>query len=231
MRIGEYGWKSPEKSSPLRLLPSLESSPVNSKFKPFLNRDRSILKKILKGIESQRPSEVQSALIRRFFLQLTQSFLIPLERYIASLMPLQKNVSPFKSTPSIQPFNQDEFFKILQVSGPSITCGIKGDWEGLYRKFFRTPNFATWYESRIEQVNSQLNQLHIKSILESDLLTWIKGRSEVEAVDLVLTLKEKIKQCSNEPEKNRETVTRLSHLVKEMVKVLPPDLHSILAPR
>lgn len=185
----------------------------------------------MKGIESQRPSEVQSALIRRFFLQLTQSFLIPLERYIATLMPLKKNVSPFKSTPNIQPFNQDDFFKLLQVSGPSSTCGIKGDWEGLYRKFFRTANFATWYEARIEQVNKQLDQLHINIILESDLLTWVKCRSEVEAVDMVLTLKDKIKQCSSEADKNGETVKKLNQLVKQMVTVLPPDLHSILAPR
>jgi hypothetical protein len=27
---------------------------------------------------------------------LTQSFMIPLERYMASLMPLQKNISPYK---------------------------------------------------------------------------------------------------------------------------------------
>lgn len=43
-----------------------------------------------------RPVEVQSALLRRHLLELTQSFMIPLERYVASLMPLQKNVSPYK---------------------------------------------------------------------------------------------------------------------------------------
>ena len=40
--------------------------------------------------------QVQSALLRRHMLELTQSFMIPLERYVASLMPLHRNISPYK---------------------------------------------------------------------------------------------------------------------------------------
>lgn len=47
-------------------------------------------------MQTKRPEEVQSALLRRHFLELTQSFMIPLERYMSSLMPLQRNISPFK---------------------------------------------------------------------------------------------------------------------------------------
>ena len=43
-----------------------------------------------------RPAEVQDALLRRHFIELTQSFVIPLERYMAKLMPLQKSVTAFK---------------------------------------------------------------------------------------------------------------------------------------
>ena len=106
---------------------------VHTKYKPFLRKDRSLLSKITQGIERQRPSEVQSALIRRHLMELTQSFLMPLERYLASLMPLAKSLSPFKSAPAILPFNQDDFFKLLLISGPQLTSGIKGDWTSLYR--------------------------------------------------------------------------------------------------
>lgn len=47
-------------------------------------------------MQNKRPEEVQSALLRRHFLELTQSFMIPLERYMSTLMPLQRNISPFK---------------------------------------------------------------------------------------------------------------------------------------
>ena len=57
---------------------------------------QGLVKRLLKGVQMGRPVEVQSALLRRHLLELTQSFMIPLERYVASLMPLQKNVSPYK---------------------------------------------------------------------------------------------------------------------------------------
>lgn len=72
-----------------------------TEYKPFLQKDKVIIKKLISGVRSKRPMEVQSALLRRHLLELTQSFMIPLERYIASLMPLQKNVSPFKVSNSM----------------------------------------------------------------------------------------------------------------------------------
>ena len=254
IRIGEYTSMSPQKTKK-GFLKSFDCTPgVHTKAKPFLTKDRVIIKKLLQGIDSQRPSEVQSALIRRYFLELTQSFLIPLERYLASLMPLQKNVSPFKSTPVIEPFNPDEFFKVIEITGPNLTSGIKGDWIGLYKKFFRCPNFKLWYETRCQEVNEQLNQVHIKAILDADLKSWVRNKSEVEVIDLVLTLKEKIKSLRiNDHEQTRpstsspsksgryqrnpspdtrndpeSTLKKLTSLVREIVKVLPPDLHPIL---
>lgn len=75
----------------------LDSKPgVYTQYQPFLQKDKAILKKLMKGTENKRPDEVQSALLRRHLLELTQSFMIPLERYMASLMPLHKNISPYK---------------------------------------------------------------------------------------------------------------------------------------
>lgn len=74
-----------------------DSNPgVYTAYKPFLQKDKNIIKKLMSGVSSKRPYEVQSAILRRHLLELTQSFMIPLERYIASLMPLQKSISPFK---------------------------------------------------------------------------------------------------------------------------------------
>lgn len=62
----------------------------------FFPHTQGLVKRLLKGVQTGRPVEVQSALLRRHLLELTQSFMIPLERYVASLMPLQKNISPYK---------------------------------------------------------------------------------------------------------------------------------------
>lgn len=58
-------------------------SGVYTRYEPFLHKDKALLKKLLKGAQTGRPPEVQSALLRRHLLELTQSFMIPLERFYA----------------------------------------------------------------------------------------------------------------------------------------------------
>ena len=45
---------------------------VFTQSKPHLEKDREIVKRILKGVQLRRPAEVQTALLRRYFLELTQ---------------------------------------------------------------------------------------------------------------------------------------------------------------
>jgi len=119
-----------------------ESKPgVFTACKPLLERDKDIVKKINK---LKRPVEVQSALLRRYFLELTQTFMIPLERYLASLMPLARTISPYRAPPKVRPFSCDDLIRSLDSSGPQLTSKTKGDWAGLYRRFLKSPNFVGW---------------------------------------------------------------------------------------
>lgn len=52
---------------------------------------------------------------------------------MASLMPLQKSISPWKNPPQLRPFVQQDFMKTLEKAGPQLTSRLKGDWIGLYR--------------------------------------------------------------------------------------------------
>ena len=60
----------------------------------FLNKDKTILKRLAKGIQSKRPLEVQNAMLKRYLLELTQSFMIPLVsknvRFLLTLEMLQE---------------------------------------------------------------------------------------------------------------------------------------------
>jgi hypothetical protein len=97
---GSTAKKFPTNSKPYKRARSINNSSSHltfdmkpglyTKFKPYLQRDKSILKKLQSTNSQQRPDTVQNALIRRFFLELTQSFIIPLERYFTSLLPLKK---------------------------------------------------------------------------------------------------------------------------------------------
>jgi hypothetical protein len=106
---------------------------VYTRYEPYLNKDKEMLKNLIKGAETHRPFEAQSAILRRYFADLTQSFMIPLERYFSSLMPLHRNISPFKSVPKLKTFDADEFLRNLKQSTPELAPTLKGDYQGLYR--------------------------------------------------------------------------------------------------
>uniref|UniRef100_A0A3Q0RC01 DENN/MADD domain containing 6B n=1 Tax=Amphilophus citrinellus TaxID=61819 RepID=A0A3Q0RC01_AMPCI len=180
------------------------------------------------GIQRKRPSEVQSAILRRHLLELTQSFIIPLERYMASLMPLQRSVTPWKTPPQIRPFSQDEFLSTLDHTGPQLTSLLRGDWIGLYRKFFRSPNFDGWYRQRHREMMQKLESLHLEVICDADLLGWTKDKSEVEVVDLILKLREKLVTRRQQLQVRDGVLDKLDSFITSIISSLPNDLQSVL---
>lgn len=140
---------------------------VYTQYRQYLQKDQTVLKKIHVGIKTARPTSVQSALLRRHLLELTHSFMIPLERYMASLMPLQRDISPFKAAPTPNQFKQDDFLQTLETSGPQLTSTLRGDWEGLYKRFFRSSNFKGWYESRYAELQQTLQSLQLQALSEA----------------------------------------------------------------
>uniref|UniRef100_A0A8C5BS89 DENN/MADD domain containing 6B n=1 Tax=Gadus morhua TaxID=8049 RepID=A0A8C5BS89_GADMO len=177
----------------LAKLKTLDTKPgIYTAYKTFLQKDKVLIKRLLKGIQRKRPSEVQSAILRRHLLELTQSFIIPLVR--PSLLFLTVSPGPGRrgTPPQIRPFSQEEFMATLEHAGPHLTSMLKGDWMGLYRRFFRSPNFDGWYRLRRREMTQKLESLHLEAVCDADLVGWTKDKSEVEVVDLVLKLREKL---------------------------------------
>ncbi|XP_062400666.1 DENN/MADD domain containing 6Aa [Sardina pilchardus] len=214
----------------LKNLKTLDSKPgVYSAYKPFLNKDEDIIKQLQKGVQQKRPSAAQNAILRRYFLELTQSFIIPLERYVASLMPLQKSISPWKSPPQLRPFIQEEFMKTLEKAGPQLTSRLKGDWIGLYRQFLKSPNFDGWFRNRRKEMMQKLEALHLEALCEEDLQLRIQKHTEVETVDLVLKLKDKLTQAEREQlPVGAGTLAKLQSHIESIILSLPEDLQGIL---
>uniref|UniRef100_A0A6Q2YI58 UDENN domain-containing protein n=1 Tax=Esox lucius TaxID=8010 RepID=A0A6Q2YI58_ESOLU len=204
----------------LKNLKTLDSKPgVYSAYKPFLNKDEDIIKQLQKGVQQKRPSAAQNAILRRYFLELTQSFIIPLERYVASLMPLQKSICPWKSPPQLRPFLQEDFMKTLEKAGPQLTSRLKGDWIGLYRQFLRCPNFDGWYRNRTREMMQKLEALHLEALCEEHPLS--SKREDLS--DLLQTQAER-DQLPLRP----GTLTKLQAHIDSVILSLPEDLQGIL---
>ncbi|KAM4882034.1 protein DENND6B isoform 2-T2 [Thomomys bottae] len=183
-------------------LKTLDTKPgLYTSYTAHLHRDKALLKRLLK------------------------------EHYMTSLMPLQKSITPWKSPPQIRPFRQDEFLRSLEHAGPQLTCILKGDWLGLYRRFFKSPHFDGWYRQRHKEMAQKLEALHLEAICEANLEAWMKDKSEVEVVDLVLKLREKLvrAQCHQLPVKE-VTLQRAQLYIKTVICSLPKDLQTVLCP-
>jgi Stabilization of polarity axis/Transport protein Avl9 len=216
------------------------SGSIYTQHKPFLQKDKSLVKKILNGVKTRRPSAVQSVILRRYFLELTQSFMIPLERYMSTLMPLAKDISAFRAPPVPSQFKEDTFLGTLELSGPHLTSTVKGDYEGLYKRFFRSSNFRGWYESRRMEQLEKLETLHQETLAKENLSKWIVGKQEVEIVDLIMCIKQKLQMpvTSNStlspPEPaihvtiKKDVKDQLLKQLDELMNCLPDDLKTIL---
>ncbi|CAL7936569.1 unnamed protein product [Xylocopa violacea] len=227
---GSYSENQRYKIKKSENLKVLDSKPgVYTQYKPFLQKDKTILKKLFRGIQTKRPGEVQTALLKRHLIELTESFMIPLERYIASLMPLQKDISPFKATPIPELFNPDDFLATLSSAGPQLTTGIKGDWVGLYRRFFRSPNFSGWFHTRYMELSQKLQVIQLEALSQADLKTWVQGKQEVELVDMILRIRQKLeKTYIDEVPIGNSVREKLQERINDITHTLPDDLKDIL---
>lgn len=92
---------------------------------------------------------------------------------ILKVLPSSVRSISFKGTiflqaiPSLRPFNPDDFLATLELYGPQLTSGIRGDWEGLYRRFFRSVNFSVWFNARYQEVSDKLSALHLQALCDA----------------------------------------------------------------
>ncbi|XP_036762618.2 protein DENND6B isoform X7 [Manis pentadactyla] len=189
-------------------LKTLDTKPgLYTAYTAHLHRDKALLKRLLKGLQKKRPWDAQAALLRRRLLELTQSFLLPLEQYMASLMPLQKSITPWKSTPQLLPL-------------------------AAHRRFLHSPHFDGWYRQQHREMAHKLEALHLEAICEAqNIETWMKDKSEVEVVDLVLKLQEKLVRAQGHQLPVKEaTLQRARLYIKMVISSLPKDLQAILGP-
>ncbi|OZC10606.1 hypothetical protein X798_02355 [Onchocerca flexuosa] len=194
-----------------------------SQYKMFLQKDKTLFKDALKANNSDWRDATE---LQRRILDLTQNFMMPLENYVSSLMPLKKHLSPFKNVPQIYPFVVDNFFTALDETRIMQTSGIRGDWRGLYQKFTTSPNFQDWLSRRKADLERQLQLLHLEMLCSADFSReTLHKRPQVEVVDLVLKLNDRIQNLDETSESSR---IRLQSQISAILASVDDDLKSVL---
>ncbi|KAJ1658061.1 hypothetical protein IWQ61_002648 [Dispira simplex] len=176
---------------------------LHTKRKSIVGKDRALSDKITTAAEAGYTSPyILNNLLRRHFLDLTEKFLAPLNRYFSTLIPKVVDMGTVKQRPKLKPFNRDDFFKSLAEHGSQIpiknTFGSSVDYVAFYRQFLNCGNFATWLQYRIAQAEVELEKRYCQVLCGTDLYTWAKGRQESEIVDLLVVIRAEIRALGSQ---------------------------------
>ena len=112
-----------------------------------------------------------------------------------------RNFSSLSSTsqfPHIAPFKQQTFLKFLAKNPPVITfktSTFKSNADAcqtFYKDFLKCGNFATWLRLRTIAAQNELRRRYLEILSLGDITGWVKGRNEVELVDLLVRMREEL---------------------------------------
>ncbi|KAI8884960.1 DUF1630-domain-containing protein, partial [Backusella circina FSU 941] len=121
---------------------------VTSKRKTVISRDRELIKMLTEAsVRGYPPDWVLNNILRRHFVDLTEKFLAPLDRYFNTLIP------PCGDKVRLKPFQADQFLKSLKDHPPLLpfksSFKTRTDpMKELYSQFLKCGNFATWLQQR-----------------------------------------------------------------------------------
>ncbi|KAG2195921.1 hypothetical protein INT47_002694 [Mucor saturninus] len=138
---------------------------VTSKRKSVISRDRELVKMLTEAsVRGYPPDWVLNNILRRHFVDLTEKFLVPLNRYFSTLIPI--NISADGQKPRLRPFQTDQFMKSLKEHGPQLPfkstfktrTSATDPTKELYSQFLKCGNFATWLQQRTNRAEEEMNK-------------------------------------------------------------------------
>lgn len=198
---------------------------VFSQYRQQIDVDRDFMKSLILGGST---SEL-SGRIRAHFLELTQLFLVPLEQYMARLMPRKSGLSPFREIPTLAPFDADAFGAVLQGHLPVLGRRHRGQWATVYKRFLSSPNFTLWFSTRRRRANRELLRMFVLATARADFASWLPGKSELQIVDVCVRVRGALCEAQQHELVPPDEIEVASNKVEFLVATVPPDLQQCLA--
>ncbi|KAF9163707.1 hypothetical protein DFQ26_002228 [Actinomortierella ambigua] len=176
---------------------------VVSKRKSVIAKDSNLLCMLAEATANRSsPDYLLDNILRRHFSNLTEKFLVPLNRYFATLVPTDISLSSASQMAMIAPFKQQDFLKYVSKNPPAFsfkTTAFKSNSEAcqnFYKDFMRCGNFATWLRLKTTEAQKQLRRRYLDILCLGDISGWVKGRNEVELVDLLVRMREELETAT-----------------------------------
>ncbi|ESK95846.1 family with sequence similarity member b [Moniliophthora roreri MCA 2997] len=112
--------------------------------KRYISKDRALLKQLedaCRGTDQQKLDF--SLILRRHFCSRTNELLLPLTRYLNTLIPTPTEVAS-EASPRLKPFNNANFFASLRAHGTPLPFKSTSKRTEFYERWLKTPAFGLW---------------------------------------------------------------------------------------
>ncbi|KAG9314822.1 hypothetical protein JVU11DRAFT_3915 [Chiua virens] len=122
-----------------------------------ISKDRQLLKHLEKACAGQAAEQIEASLdIRRHFCTRTNAMLVPLNRYLNTLMPSPVERNAGKA--HLKPFNPTDFFALLKKSPSALPFKSMSKQREFYDKWLRSPTFGLWLACQEEVIGAVLRE-------------------------------------------------------------------------
>ncbi|KAF9266460.1 DUF1630-domain-containing protein [Marasmius fiardii PR-910] len=126
--------------------------------KRYISKDRVLLKRLEDACRGSEEDRLNCSLIlRRHFCARTNEILLPLSRYLNTLIPTPSEVASDAGI-RLKPFNNSHFFASLKAHGSTLPFRSNSKRNEFYERWLRTPAFGLWLGEQERIVQSVLKQ-------------------------------------------------------------------------
>ncbi|KAI0806300.1 hypothetical protein BC629DRAFT_1282804 [Irpex lacteus] len=156
--------------------------------KRHVSKDSALLKRLQDALHGDERAQLEaSEALREHFASRTTAFLVPLQRYLNTLIPTHADRSttpsptPSSATfapsghtlavptpfapPRLKPFNENAFFASLKANGSPLPFKSSAKRKDFYEKWLRTRAFGLWLAAQEEVVNRVLSEPPASALL------------------------------------------------------------------
>jgi len=128
--------------------------------KRFISKDRLLLKQLEEAQKGSEQSKIETSLnLRRHFCSRTAALLVPLNRYLTTLIPSPaESASSSGQSSRMKPFSTTSFLASLKAYGSPLPFRSTSRRMEFYERWLKTPAFGLWLGRQEEIVQRVLHE-------------------------------------------------------------------------
>ncbi|KAH9945275.1 DUF1630-domain-containing protein [Epithele typhae] len=132
-----------------------------STHKRYTSRDHAVLKQLEQACRGSEPARrAASEAMRQHFTARTNALLVPLQRYLQTLIPTpSESRSNLSAAARLKPFQDAAFFASLKAHGSPLPFKSNTKQREFYERWLRTPAFGVWLARQEEVVQGVLQSM------------------------------------------------------------------------